>query len=69
MSRTIRILSAIALVLLYVASMAGDGMFTDAAVFALPWYGAAYHMLKTIIAGFWAGATLADALGGKAGEQ
>lgn len=68
MSRTIRILSAIALVLLYVASMAGDGMFADAVVFTLPWYGAAYHMLKTIIAGFWAGATLADALCGKAGE-
>ena len=59
---------AIALVLLFVASMAGDGVFRDAQVFALPWYGAAYHMLKTTVAGLWAGATIADAMSCKAGE-
>ncbi len=68
MSRTLRIILALAIVLLFVASMAGDGIFTDAQVFALPWYGAAYHVLKTAIAGFWAGATLESAINGKAGE-
>lgn len=59
---------AVALVLLLVASMAGDGLFSDAQVRALPWYGTAYHMLKTFVSGWWAGATLAAAAHGRAGE-
>lgn len=62
MSGAPRILLAIAIVMLFVASMAGDGVFTDAAVFALPWYGAAYHVLKTFVVGLWVNETLAKAI-------
>ena len=62
MTRALRILLAIAIALLFAASMAGDGVFTDAQVFALPWYGAAYHILKTAIAGWWVNETIAKAI-------
>jgi len=62
MSRTLRIILALAIVLLFVASMAGDGIFTDAQVFALPWYGAAYHVLKTFVVGLWVNETIAKAI-------
>lgn len=64
MGARVQIVVALAIALLFAASLAGGGLFQDEAVFALPWYGAAYHVLKTSVVGWWVSTTIARALFG-----